>query len=141
MAEDTKGRVVEKRMEFDAPIGKVWRAITDPAELSRWFGDEAEVDLRPGAEGAIFWEDYGRHAIRVEEVEPETRFVWSWMHETGVPFDEAASTRVEWTLTPREDGGTSLYLRESGFRTDEHYGMNDHGWDSELGELVELLAG
>ena len=58
----------------------------------------------------------------------------------GVAFDDAPSTTVEWVLTPRSDGGTTLFLKETGFLTDEHYRENDGGWDSELGELVELLS-
>lgn len=79
--------------------------------------------------------------MRIEEVEPPTRLVWSWVHEPGIAFEDAPTTRVEWTLTPREDGGTTLHLRETGFRTDLHRGQNDEGWDAELGELSELLSG
>ena len=63
-------RTVEKVLELDVTVEKVWGAITDPAELARWFGDEAEVDLRPGGDAAMTWEDHGRYAMRVEEVDP-----------------------------------------------------------------------
>jgi uncharacterized protein YndB with AHSA1/START domain len=133
-------RVVEKTVEFDAPQERVWKAITDPAELSRWFGHQTELDLRPGGDGAMIWENHGRFAVRVEEVEPPRRLVWSWVHEPGVAFDDAPSTRVEWTLTTRADGGTTLFLRETGFLTDVHAGQNSQGWIEELGELEALLA-
>ncbi|MXX55805.1 MAG: hypothetical protein F4205_18225 [Gemmatimonadetes bacterium] len=134
-------RTVEKVLELEARIERVWRAITDPAELARWFGDEAEIDLRPGGDAAMAWREHGRYAMRIEEVQPPTRLVWSWVHEPGIAFEDAPTTRVEWTLTPREDGGTTLHLRETGFRTDLHRGQNDEGWDAELGELSDLLAG
>lgn len=133
-------RVVEKVVEFDAGIERVWTAITDPGELGRWFGDEAEVDLRPGGDAAMIWEQHGRYAMRVEEVDPPHRLVWSWVHEPGVAYDEAPATRVEWTLIPVSSGGTTLHLRETGFLTDLHRGQNDEGWDAELGELSELLT-
>lgn len=133
-------RVVEKVVEFDAGIERVWTAITDPGELGRWFGDEAAVDLRPGADAAMVWEQHGRYAMRIEEVDPPHRLVWSWVHEPGVAFDEAPATRVEWTLSPESSGGTTLHLRETGFLTELHRGQNDEGWDAELGELSELLA-
>ncbi len=132
-------RTVEKVLELDVPVEQVWRAITDPAELARWFGDEAEVDLRPGGDAAMKWENHGRYAMRIEEVDPPRRLVWSWVHEPDVAFKEAPATRVRWTLTPRDDGGTTLHLLETGFRTDLHLGQNDEGWDAELGELAELL--
>ena len=133
-------RVVEKTVEFDAGIERVWTAITDPDELGRWFGDEAEVDLRPGGGAAMVWEQHGRYAMRIEEVGRPHRLVWSWVHEPGVAFAETPATRVEWTLSPATDGGTTLHLRETGFLTDLHRGQNDEGWDAELGELSELLA-
>ena len=51
------------------------------------------------------------------------------------------STRVEWELTARDDGGTTLFLRESDFRTDLHHEQNTEGWTEELAELIELLRG
>jgi len=138
--ETTTERVVEKTLHFQASRERVWKAITDPAELAMWFGDEAELDLRIGGDGAMTWEKHGRYAMRVEEVDAPRRLVWSWVGEGGVAFDDAHTTRVEWELTTREDGGTTLYLRESGFLNDQDRGQNDHGWDEELGELVQLLA-
>ena len=133
-------RTVEKVLELDVTVEKVWGAITDPAELARWFGDKAEVDLRPGGDAAMTWEDHGRYAMRVEEVDPPHRLVWSWVHEPGVAFEDAPATRVEWMLTARDDGGTTLRLRETGFRTDLHHRQNTEGWDAELAELVALLS-
>ncbi len=138
--ETTPERVVEKTVHFQASRERVWMAITDPAELAMWFGDEAELDLRVGRDGAMTWENHGRYEMRVEEVDAPRRLVWSWVGGGGVAFDDAQTTRVEWELTTREDGGTTLYLRESGFLNDHDRGQNDHGWDEELGELVQLLA-
>ena len=133
-------RTVEKVLELDVTVEKVWSAITDSAELALWFGDEAELDLRPGGDAVMTWEDHGRYAMRVEEVDPPHRLVWSWVHEPGVAFEDAPATRVEWTLTPRDDGGTTLRLCETGFRTDMHHRQNTEGWDAELAELTTLLG-
>ena len=133
-------RTIERTVEFDAPVERVWKAITDPDELSKWFGDRTELELTPGAHGAMSWDEHGTFAVRVEEVDAPRRLVWSWVHEPGVPFDQDASTRVEWSLTARDDGGTTLRLRESGFRTDLHHQQNTQGWKAELGELIELLG-
>jgi uncharacterized protein YndB with AHSA1/START domain len=134
-------RTIEKVLELTASPERVWQAITDADELAHWFGDEAEMDLRPGGDAFMFWNSHGRFAMRVEEVEAPRRLVWSWIHEPDVAFEDAPSTRVEWMLTPREDGGTTLRLRESGFLTDNHHQENTEGWDKELAELVELVEG
>jgi hypothetical protein len=43
-------------------------------------------------------------------------------------------------LSSREDGGTTLRLRESGFLTDLHHEQNTTGWAEELTKLIDLLA-
>ncbi len=133
-------RVIEKTVDFDAPIERVWTAITSEEELSQWFGQETRLQLTVGFEGAMIWREHGSFALRVEEVAPPHRLVWSWVHEPDVGFDEAPSTRVEWSLTTREGGGTRLHLRESGLRTDKHFGENREGWAEELGELVAMMS-
>ena len=133
-------RIIERTLELDASPERVWSALTRSAELSEWFGHRAELDLRPGGDGAFIWENHGRFAVRVEEVDPPRRLVWSWVHEPGVAFEDAPSTRVQWELEPRPGGGTTLRLRESGFLTDLHHGQNIQGWGEELGELVEYLG-
>ena len=132
-------RTIEKVLELKASLERVWEAITDAEELAQWFGDEAEMDLRPGGDASMFWNSHGRFAMKVEEVDAPHRLVWSWIHEPNVAFDRAPSTRVEWVLTAREDGGTTLRLRESGFLTDLHHQQNTEGWHEELDELMHLV--
>jgi uncharacterized protein YndB with AHSA1/START domain len=132
-------RTIERTIQLKSAVDRVWKAITDPMELSRWFGDATELDLRPGGDGAFSWENHGRYAVRVEEVSAPNRIVWSWVHEPDVAFEDAPSTRVEWNLSAREDGGTTLYLKETGFLTDQHQGENIQGWQAELSDLIEYL--
>ncbi len=133
-------RVITQKLELGASRTHVWEAITDPKKIAQWFGDNAEMDLRVGGRGAMSWKDHGRYAIQVEEVIPFRRFVWSWVHEPGVAFEEAPATRVEWELAECDNGGTVLALRETGFLTDLHYQENIKGWRHELGELEKMLS-
>ena len=41
---------IERELLLSHPIEKVWAAITEPAQLVQWFGQTAEVDLRPDEE-------------------------------------------------------------------------------------------
>lgn len=132
--------IIEKKLELDRAPEEVWRAITDPTEVTGWFGDSASFAPEPGSEGWFGWEKHGRFAMRVEEFDPPRRFAWRWAHDAELPLDETDSTLVEWTLLPRADGGTKLLLRESGFATEEYRKLNDGGWDEELGHLVEYLS-
>ena len=39
---------IERQLDFRATPERLWRALTDDAELSAWFGQGAHLDLRPG---------------------------------------------------------------------------------------------
>ena len=77
--------------------------------------------------------------MRIEGFEPPSRLVWRWAREADKPLTETHSTLVEWTLLPRQDGGTTLLLKESGFATEQSQQENTEGWRHELGELVDYL--
>lgn len=131
--------VIERELHVDAPIERVWQVLTDPAYVARWFGDRAEIDLRPGGAAVFGWSAYGDGHAVVERVEPPTLFAFRWMREHDVPFDpDGVQTLVEFSLTP-DGGGTRLRLVESGFVQDEHRQENSGGWDAELADLVALL--
>lgn len=130
--------VIEKELHVRAPIERVWQVITDPGYVAQWFGDKAEIDLRPGGAAMFGWTEYGDGAARVERVEPPRVFAFRWMREHDVPFAVGGSTLVEFTLSPDGDG-TRLRLVESGFTEDEHRKDNDGGWDAELADLVKFV--
>lgn len=131
---------IERTLELNAPPQRVWRAITDPDELARWFPQRATWDLRPGGSGVFSWEGHGDFPIRVEAVDPPGYLAWRWGLEVETDPDTSESaTLVEWWLEPRDDGGTTLRMRESGFRFEAHRTENETGWTEELGELVTLL--
>jgi len=132
---------IEKTLELEASPERVWRAMTDAAELARWFPDDgAQLEAFPGGCGWLSWEAHGRFALEVVVFEPPRRLAWRWSHQPDRPVGDGPSTLVEWTLTPREGGGTLLELRESGFLTEKHRQENTGGWEHELGELVDYLG-
>lgn len=45
---DAPGIQVTRRQRLPASAERIYRALTDPAALARWFCDVAEVDPRPG---------------------------------------------------------------------------------------------
>jgi uncharacterized protein YndB with AHSA1/START domain len=129
---------IERTMTLDVPLGEVWAAITEPDRISKWFGQETELDLRPGGRGVFRWEKTEVPVV-VEEVDPPRKFSYRW--EPSRPHEGGATTLVEFTLE-EADGGTVLHLAESGFTAfpPASRAENDKGWDEELGELQEYLA-
>jgi uncharacterized protein YndB with AHSA1/START domain len=130
---------IERRMTFELPRDVVWAALTEPDQIAQWFGSGAELDLRPGGDGAFTWDQHGvTSRITVERVDPPSRFAYRW--EPGGADRGGLTTLVEFILEeiPR---GTRLTLIESGFAqlgADTRQG-NEYGWDEELGELRTFL--
>jgi uncharacterized protein YndB with AHSA1/START domain len=135
-------KAITRTLKLKAAPETVWKALTESEELGRWFPDAgAKLDLRPGGRGWFGWEHYGRFAVRVESVEPQSRISWRWARQPDTPIENGPSTLVEWKLTPTDNGGTLLELRESGFEKPKDREENEEGWTAELKELVALLEG
>ncbi|MGJ8664639.1 MAG: SRPBCC domain-containing protein [Marinicella sp.] len=130
---------INRQLNIKAPIGKVWKAITDPSQLSQWFGQAAEFELTIGAVGWFGWDDYGKFAIQIEAIDEPSHFAWRWMAEKEVSFKAEESTLVEWWLEVINPSETKLTLRESGFLTAQSRSDNEHGWTEELGHLEQHL--
>lgn len=134
---------IERVVEIAHSPAKVWAAITTAEGLGTWFGNDAEIDLRPGGTARLTWT--GGHAadLRIERVEEPTAFAYTW-HIEGLPDDDPRRTYVEFTLEP-VGAGTRLTVVESGFAQApedvrrKSFDGNTQGWAAELGELVEYL--
>jgi uncharacterized protein YndB with AHSA1/START domain len=134
---------IERELVLAHPVARVWTAITDPAELAAWFGDAAEVELRPGGRGRFSWGE-DRCAAVVEVVDEPHRFAFWWTAGVGDAVTADNRTLVDITLEPL-DGGvrTRLRLVETGFAALAHgerqHADNEEGWTAELGDLVAHL--
>lgn len=139
--------VITREMILAFPIERVWKAVTDPAEVRQWFGDQSDYDLREGGEGVHKWGD-NAHRMRILTLEPPRRYVYQWVidqyDDASVPFEEMQYTTVEIILDSVPEG-TLLKLTESGFAShgedsrDANYAGNSEGWTSELAKLPEFL--
>ena len=114
--------------KLSATPDRVFRAWTDPGELTRWFAEQVEVNLKPG--GAYrFW---GKHTLgcptadqarqSIIRVEPDRRLGFNWTIHS-------VSTEVSLELEPSPEG-TTLKL--------EHLVTGDLGI-RRSGELIEDL--
>jgi uncharacterized protein YndB with AHSA1/START domain len=135
---------IEKDILIDAPVDVVWRVITEPDQIVRWFSDEAEVDLRPGGQGRLVFRGGDSYQLEIVAVEPPTRFAFRWVQPSLVArLDD--SMLVEFTLEP-EGGGTRLRVVESGFdRVDwsdeekaRYAERHTEGWERLLGRLRDF---
>lgn len=146
--------LIEKEVALKAPVGRVWRALTDHREFGAWFRVKLEGPFRVGEEshGWITYPGYEhiRWRATVVEMDEPRRFALRW-HPYAIDPDRDYSgeptTLVEFLLEPGDDGGTRLVVRESGFdalppeRRDEAFRMNDNGWRLQMDNIGEHVDG
>ena len=134
---------IERTVEIAHPPSTVWAALTTAEGLGAWFGNRATIDLRPGGEARLTWDEGFTQNLRIERVEELRVFGFTW-HIYGLPDDDPRRTYVEFTLEPIGPG-TRLTVVETGFAQlpaaehDKAFGGNVDGWARELGELVAHL--
>ncbi|MFD4441470.1 SRPBCC domain-containing protein [Nocardia sp. NPDC058519] len=134
---------IVRTVELAHPPAQVWAAITTAEGLASWFGNTAEIDLRPGGDMRMTWKEGFAAAMRVERVEEPSVFGYTWPIN-GLPDDDPRRTYVEFSLEP-VGAGTRLTVTETGFAQlpveahKEAFEGNVGGWKSELAELVEYL--
>jgi len=59
-------------------VETVWAIVTEPEHVGGWFSDSAEIDLRPGGEAILTWEEHGSARAWIEKVEPPHSFSFRW---------------------------------------------------------------
>lgn len=129
--------------EFDAPREIVFRAMTDPTLLPKWWGPRRyktvvdTMDVRPGGKWRMrnIGAD-GEHAFRGEfrEVTPPERVVWTFEYE---PL--AGHISVE-TMTLTEHEGRTLLTVHDVFSSKEDLdGMLQSGMESGMAESYDRL--
>jgi len=130
--------------EFDAPREVVFKAMTDPTLVARWWGPRKyrtvvdTMDARPGGKWRMrnIAADGGEHAFRGEfrEVVPPERVVWTFEYEP-LPGHISVETM---TLTER-DGRTLLTVRDQFASKEDLDGMVQSGMESGARESYERL--
>jgi uncharacterized protein YndB with AHSA1/START domain len=135
---------IEKQIELNASVSRVWRALTDHREFGEWFRVALDGPFVVGqsARGHITWPGY-EHVVWqavVQKMEPEKLFSFTWHPysvDPAIDYSAEPPTLVEFRLEPTATG-TRLTLTESGFqnvpahRRAEAFRMNDGGWTQQM---------
>jgi len=131
---------LKKEIEVAASPAAVWKALTDPEELSRWFPLSARVT--PGANGSIFlsWGPGCEGEARITAWEPQ-QLLRLIQQAEGIAGPEGLT--IEWKL--EQHGGTTIVrLAQSGFSAggdwaDEYFASTEYGWGFMLLNLRHYL--
>jgi uncharacterized protein YndB with AHSA1/START domain len=137
-------RAYEKRIEINAPVEAVWKALTDASELTRWFPPDARVTPEVG--GSLWW-SWGKEfewESRIEIWEPNRhlRATYTSPPTSGKGTGEALPLVMDFYLEA-QGGKTVLRLVHSGFGAgadwDAEYDGVRRGWEVELRSLRHYL--
>lgn len=138
---DTSHRSAEYVVPIAAPLQAVWKALTDPRELERWFPFTASVTPGLGGHFTLRWRDvHVGDDWQIFEWEPDRHL------RIGMPKPDGAPTpaHVITDFVLEDQGGkTVLRVVASGFdadaKWDTFFSGVRRGWRFELGSLRHYL--
>lgn len=89
--------VLRMERRLGHPPARVWPALTEPAQLARWFPSAVEIDLRPG--GALTFTDEGAPSASgvITDLDPPRLVAFTW-----------DSDHLRFELLPDGDGSVLL---------------------------------
>jgi uncharacterized protein YndB with AHSA1/START domain len=131
--------VVRRETRIPAPPAAVFALLTDPEQILRWMGTEAQLDPQPGGLYLVnvTGTRFARGAFR--EVVPVHRLAYSfgWDGSEVVP---PGSSLVEIDLI-EQPGGTLLKMTQTGLPSAEQCAGHEEGWAHYLGRLADAAGG
>jgi uncharacterized protein YndB with AHSA1/START domain len=104
-----------------APVSRVYEAVADPDQLSRYFTTGgAEGRLETGATVSWDFADFpGAFPVEVVEAEAGRHIVLRWEANDRDPDGEAYQTEVRIAFEPVEGDRTEVAISEQGWRDSE----------------------
>ena len=146
MSGQADGFVLDLEWVLDAPREQVFRALSEPATLARWWGPagfttpEIEHDLRVGGAYRFGMQppdgDLFHLAGEFLEIDPPRRLSYTFRWEEPDPDDR--ETVVALTLSGLGDR-TEVSLRHGVFASEARLGLHTGGWTESLEKLRDLV--
>jgi uncharacterized protein YndB with AHSA1/START domain len=138
---------LELEREVSAPREAVWRALSEPNELSKWWGPNGfttpgvELDLRVGGGYRFTMQPPKAEPFHLSgeftEVEPPSRLAYTFVWDPPNPNDQKTLA----TISLQEAGdSTALTLVQGSFATEERLALHRDGWTESLEKLAALFT-
>jgi uncharacterized protein YndB with AHSA1/START domain len=135
----TEPLVVERTL--NAPVARVWQALTDVNQMRDWYFDLKEFKPEPGFEFEFAVEHEGmkyQHLCKVTEVVPQKKIAYTWRYK-----GEEGNSLVTFELFVDENK-TKLRLTHEGLetfsKTPAYARKNfEAGWTSITSELQKFV--
>ena len=138
-----KGHVAVAEIQIDAAPGRVWSALTDPAEIEQYMiGSEVVTDWEPGSR--IVWrgeyegkgyEDHGEILV----FEPDRLLVMTHFSPLSGEQDLPENYHALWYEVDEVDGGTRVRLTQDNNRSPEAAEHSRANWEKMLAGLKSVV--
>lgn len=132
------------KRRLNAPPAKIYRAWTDAAKISRWFGPEdaeilrAETDVRVGGRFRIVFRgpDGEEHDVGgvYREVVPNQKLVFTWAWRSTPERESLVTVALK-----RDGDGTLLTLLHEQFFDEAARDRHGRGWNETLDKLESYV--
>jgi uncharacterized protein YndB with AHSA1/START domain len=141
------GLVLRLKRILPGPRAAVYRALSDPGELARWWGPRGftapsvEFDPRVGGSYRIAMQPPGGDLFYLSgefrEVDPPARLAYTFRWDPPDPDDRQTVVR----LSLQDQGErTEVLLTQGEFATDQRRALHEEGWTDSFGRLDQLLS-
>jgi uncharacterized protein YndB with AHSA1/START domain len=130
-------------VEVDVPVGRVWRALTDPGLIRIWSGQEAQIDPRQGGSYRLGNLDDGGREAHIDIFDVNRRLRLIYLKSSDWPAGDSAVVD-DFILDVRKgERTTSLRLLGSGVPEspawDRSYVRIRMGWERLMARIKVTL--
>ena len=131
---------IKVRYFCDASPAEVFKALTKPKRLTKWFVGGAKIKPKEGSAYEFSWKGYPNQKGKVEKVVPNQLLVLAWPNTVK---GKVYHTKVSFGLA-RKGKGTILEVTHTGFGDGDDwvwlYGAIQAGWGYFLMNLKSVLG-
>jgi uncharacterized protein YndB with AHSA1/START domain len=135
---------VSKSVIINAPVSKVWKALTTPEIIKEYlYGTETVTDWKVGSE-IIFQGEYQGHKYRdkgiiLDNIKNERISYTYWSGFSGLEDKPENYSVVSYKLTPKGDNQTEFTWSQKGFANEEGHKHSESGMDAFLAKIKETV--
>ena len=130
-------------VEVAVPVARVWRALTDPALVRIWSGQEAEIDPRENGLYRIGKRGAGGREAHIDVFDVNRRLRLIYLSGPGTPPSDSAVVDDFLLDARKSEGMTSLRLLGSGIPEsptwDSSYVKMRLGWERFMARIKVTL--
>ncbi len=140
--------VINREIIIDAPIEKVFSAVSNQNELTHWFPDISVLEKKEGGRVSFRFLKSGKNNLdkdhemngKIIKFIPNKELSYTWQFENNPEF--SSDTIVTWRFESVAKNKTKVPLKHSGFTENntQQYKEHSQGWTWFINRLGQYLT-